>query len=187
MKRPHLPDTLTTYQLPPSIAERVTGLPEAEQKALAALVKAVGEGGLDRIMRALAPGGRPSDYALRLPLLRQMAREMMAENPKRGLIGAGWQRGASSAAANVAKSPEGQRLGHSTAATQKWLTREWSKHGPRLMQDHRATMNAESNRVWDAMQEDHRRFNAILAPFIKKSDLGLVCFEQVLSNAQGGD
>jgi hypothetical protein len=187
MKRPHLPDTLATYQLAPSIAERVANLPEAEQRALAALVNAVGDGGLDRIMSALAPGGRPSDYALRLPLLRQMAREMIAQNPNGGLIGACWQKGASSAAAKVARSPEGQRLGHSTAATQKWLTREWLKHGRRLMFEHRTTMNAEANRVWDAMQEDHRRFNAIFAPFIKKLDLGLVCFGRVLSNAQAGD
>ena len=152
--RPRSELTLTSYRLPPSLADRVAHLPEPLQAALVGLVREFGVEGVDQIVNALAPGGRPSDYAERLPLLRQMAAEMMAQNPCLGRIGGNWRKGMTSVAVKVAASAEGKDLGHSIEATRKWLVREWKKHGRRLLQELRA---AEMARTDGKLSEFARR------------------------------
>ena len=113
------------------------GLPDADQAALAALIAAIGEDGLDRVIMALATGGAPSQYSRRLSLLRQMAAEMLKQNPHAAFIGCNWKKGATPVALMVAETAEGRKLGLPNTI-QKWLTREWDKHGRRLIQECRA-------------------------------------------------
>jgi hypothetical protein len=144
MKRPPPPGTVALFRLSPTVAARVAHLPESDQTALADLVKKVGEAGLDRIINAFADGGRHSDYALRLPLLRMMAAEMVRQNPNlRPGIGGAWKRGMSTAAGKVAKSSEAKQVMQSIEATRKWLEREWTRDGRRHLAEYRAEQHAE--------------------------------------------
>src|SRR5262249_4087676 len=143
MLRPSSELTLTSYGLPPSLAERVADLPEDHQAALVRLVQEIGEEGLDRIVRAFAPGGRSTDYIRRLPLLRQMAVEMLAQNPSLGSrIGGDWCKGMHAAAARVVNSIAGKAAvefaSAEAASLKKWLVREWKKHGRQLLHERRA-------------------------------------------------
>jgi len=45
--------TVVSYRLPAMLAARVSGLPEADQVALAELVQKIGEAGFQRIINAL--------------------------------------------------------------------------------------------------------------------------------------
>jgi hypothetical protein len=142
-RRPSLEQTLLSYRLPPTIAERVTGLPEPDQVALARLIEEIGQPGLDRLLNALAPiapGGRRAGYAELEPLLRQMAAEMMAQNPHLHAIGANWRKGANTAAKTVAKSPAGEEFrkacGIELDSLRTRLVRAWKEHGRRLLQEH---------------------------------------------------
>lgn len=150
LTRPPPELTLTSYRLPPSLAERVADLPEEYQAALARMVHEIGEEGLDQVVRALAPGGRSADYIRRLPLLRQMAVEMLALNPNLGCrFGGGWCKGMYSAAARVVNSPIGKAETTSAsvdaASLKKWLVREWKTHGRRLLQECRAAELARAH------------------------------------------
>jgi hypothetical protein len=163
--------TLTSYKLPPSLAERVADLPESYKLALAQMLNAIGEEGLDQIVRALAPGGRSADYVRRLPLLRLMAREMLMQNPSLGSrIGGAWCKGLHTAAARVVNSPTGKAEARSAstedASLKRWLVREWKKHGRVLLQECRAAELAESQgaaRKW--AEHAHQMANI---PFVKQ-------------------
>jgi hypothetical protein len=143
-RRPSLEQTLLSYRLPPTIAVRVTGLPEADQVALARLIDEIGQPGLDRLLNALAPlapGGRRAGYAELEPLLRHMAAEMMAQNPHLLAIGANWRKGANTAAKTIARSPAGREFreacgGIELDSLRKRLVRAWKEHGRRLLQQH---------------------------------------------------
>jgi hypothetical protein len=151
--------TLVSYRLPPALAGRVADLPEAYQAALARMVAEIGEAGLGCIIKALAPGGRGSDFLHRLPLLRQMAAEMVAQNPHLGGIGGNWRKGKSAAADKVANSPEGKAIGHSPPSTKKWLERQWEQHGRRLLAEHRAEEMARSGSALVEMMDRFREWN----------------------------
>ena len=146
--------TLTTYRLPPTFAERVADLPEGHQAALARMVQEIGEEGVARIVRALASGGRTTDYTRRLPLLHAMAEEMLAQNPNLGSrIGGDWCKDMHVAAAKVVNSSAGIAEARSAsteaASLKKWLVREWKKYGRRLLQECRAAELARTQKeLW---------------------------------------
>jgi hypothetical protein len=160
--------TLLSHRLPPTIAVRVAGLPEADQAALARLVEEIGEPGLDRLLNALAPiapGGRRAGYRGLEPLLRQMVAEMMAQNPHLHAIGADWRKGKNTAAKTVAKSPAGREFreacgGIELDSLRKRLVRAWTEHGRRLLQEHVATQDTASLAHLKAWQEQCLRVEA---------------------------
>jgi hypothetical protein len=84
-------------------------------------------------------GAAPGTLSLS-PLLRQMAAEMMAQNPHLHAIGANWRKGANTAAKTVAKSPAGEEFreacGIELDSLRKRLVRAWTEHGRRLLQEH---------------------------------------------------
>jgi hypothetical protein len=76
-------------------------------------------------------GDAPGNAELE-PLLRQMATEMVAQNPHLHAIGANWRKGA--------KSPAGEEFreacGIELDSLRKRLVRAWKEHGRRLLQEH---------------------------------------------------
>jgi hypothetical protein len=142
-------ENLTTIALSPTLAASVAELPKTDQAALVRMVHDIGEAGFYRLVHAVAPGGRRSDYPEREPLLKQMAAEMRAQHPHLGGIGGNWRKGADAAAAKVTRSLPDTR----GAATKKWLTRQWKQHGKRLLQEHRATEAIAGDRQLRAWHE----------------------------------
>jgi hypothetical protein len=133
-------------------------------------VQEIGEEGVAWILRALAPGGRTTDYTRRLPLLHAMAGEMLARNPNLGSrIGGDWCKEMHVAAAKVVNSSSGKAEARSAsteaASLKKWLVREWKKYGWRLLQECRAAELARTQKELRKWAELPRQM--VNSPFLK--------------------
>jgi hypothetical protein len=175
MKRRRPEQILLSHRLPPTLAARVAGLPEADQTALARLVQEIGESGFVRIINAFAPGGRRAGYGELEPLLRQMAAEMMARNPHLHGIGANWRKGENTAANKVVESPAGWEFREACGSIEpdslrKRLVRAWKEHGRRLLQEHVAAQNTAwlahpTVKAWQELGKEGSEFRVLMDKF----------------------